>query len=292
MTRSLKAHIKEHPPLPLPRTLVHLRRELDRFTPDLMAVAEIIERDGALTGMVLGATAHQYRGGRGRIREAVVLLGLSALESLLGKLFLEAPMVNPYSPLYPMAAQAHHQALRMVCCLEQVTTLGRVQRRHRVHPQLAHTAGLMQGMGRMALVGRSAEYRLQMKKNPQRDMDAWMSYEQDLFGYHHRQMGAALCRHWRLPESVVAVVANPEAGLSLLKAGRAIKFQQGVVMQALVALVAAAKAEEQDLGQLEPFLAATGVPDAAWPQVMSAILAVPAPPWNDLLGEEGEHDPA
>ncbi|ABK43516.1 putative signal transduction protein [Magnetococcus marinus MC-1] len=287
MSSSLTQWIAENPPQPLPRTLVQLRHALDDFTPDLMAVAGLVESDGALTGMVLQASSSSG------VRQGVVQLGLTALEGLLEDLFLEVPMVNPYSPLYPLAAQAHHRGLCMACCAELVGRLGRVPARQRISGELAHCAGLLQGIGRITLLGHHAEYRMQLKRHGEWTPAQWLAYEQESFGFQQQQVGAALCRHWGLPEAVVAVVANPDGGLSLLKAGRSVAFRQGVVMQAMVGLVTAALAGPSTLEQVLPYLAVLGVAERDWPTLLAALQQVPAPAWHDRLGEgESDHESA
>nr|CRH04830.1 Putative signal transduction protein [Candidatus Magnetococcus massalia] len=282
MSAQLLEQAQAFEPVPLSKNLVALRDALDAFAPDLMRIAEIIKRDVALTGRVLARNNggdKQREWLTGSVPRAVTNLGLSQVEAPLEELFFEVPILSRTNPLYYIAQSSAKVARCAAAIAREVNDLSLLVQNGRIRPldpELAYSTALMLGAGQWCLVGSSAKYRRALQRK-QRQLDwtlrAELTLEMEWFGFQRYQVGATLCRQWGLPASVSDIVAAPRQGLTLLKAGRSIKFRDGVALQAVVGLAQwladpiPGKQPSEDAEQLQELLSFFGLSDEQWQQI-------------------------
>lgn len=83
----------------------------------------------------------------------------------------------------------------------------------RMEPQAAYTAGLVCGLGKLALAHSGAGFYEAVRSHCERSGGTWEDAEKAVFGYTHAEAGARLLRAWRFPEIFAVAVefqAKPE----------------------------------------------------------------------------------
>lgn len=70
----------------------------------------------------------------------------------------------------------------------------------RIGPQVAYTAGLVCGLGKLALAHSCAEFYGAVRMCCDQTGGTWEDAEKAVFGYNHAEAGAQLLRAWRFPE--------------------------------------------------------------------------------------------
>jgi len=77
----------------------------------------------------------------------------------------------------------------------------------RLEPQSAYTAGLVCGLGKLALAHSGAAFYDAVRAHCERTNCTWDEAERSVFGYSHAEVGAKLLRTWHFPE-LFAVAAE------------------------------------------------------------------------------------
>ena len=70
----------------------------------------------------------------------------------------------------------------------------------RLEPQSAYTAGLVCGLGKLALAHSGAAFYDAVRAHCERTNCTWDEAERSVFGYSHAEVGAKLLRTWHFPE--------------------------------------------------------------------------------------------
>jgi HD-like signal output (HDOD) protein len=83
-----------------------------------------------------------------------------------------------------------------------------------IEPQVGYTAGLVCGLGKLALAHSCSEFYDAVRECSDQVGSTWEDAEKAVFGYNHAEVGGALLRAWRFPESLALAAefqANPES---------------------------------------------------------------------------------
>jgi HD-like signal output (HDOD) protein len=83
-----------------------------------------------------------------------------------------------------------------------------------VEPQVAYTAGLVCGMGKLAMAHSCSEFYGAVRICCDKNGGTWEDAEKAVFGYNHPEAGAQLLRAWRFPDLYAQVAefqAKPES---------------------------------------------------------------------------------
>jgi putative nucleotidyltransferase with HDIG domain len=199
-------------PVAAQRALAILRD--DRTTVD--KIADLLGTDQALTSAVL-RYANSARAMPNRrianLREAVARIGQRALSEVLVRA-CAGPMLDRGLPPYalPRTIAWRHAATVSVASRALAELL-------KTGGDDAAIAGLLHDVGKMVLtsvVPEAAAEAVSIARS--RRMPVWQA-EQEVLGFHHGAVGAALLRSWGLPDSVVYAIAfhhQPEAADSPL----------------------------------------------------------------------------
>jgi HD-like signal output (HDOD) protein len=80
------------------------------------------------------------------------------------------------------------------------------ERTGRLEPQSAYTAGLVCGLGKLALAHSGAEFYDAVRSSCEETGCTWEEGERAVFGYSHAEAGARLLRAWHFPEIFAVAV--------------------------------------------------------------------------------------
>ena len=86
----------------------------------------------------------------------------------------------------------------------------------RVDKELAYTAGLIQGIGKLAIAFACGEFFPAIRDHQRVHNCAWWAAEQEILGYHQSLVGAHLLELWKFPGNLTEVVRHSDhpAGIS------------------------------------------------------------------------------
>lgn len=79
-----------------------------------------------------------------------------------------------------------------------------------IEPQVAYTAGLVCGLGKLAMAHSCADFYGPVRSCCEQTGSTWEDAEKAVFGYNHPEAGARLLRAWRFPE-IYALAAEYQA---------------------------------------------------------------------------------
>lgn len=86
----------------------------------------------------------------------------------------------------------------------------------KVDKEVAYTAGLIQGIGKLAIAFACGEFFGAIRDHQKAANCAWWQAEQEILGYHQSLVGARLLEIWKFPEALTDVVRHSDhpAGIS------------------------------------------------------------------------------
>jgi HD-like signal output (HDOD) protein len=185
---------------PLSTVASRIVQQASQESPDLTALARLIELDPALTVSVLRLVNSPFYGLSrqvGTVSEAIMVLGMgtvrrvamaSAIAQPLQQLGLKRSLVET---MWRKALAGAVLACRLLD--------GHAQ------SQVAFTAGVLQDLGRLDLYLRSPELYATMEGLAGAEL---CHAEQDAFGQTHAQAGAQLAEAWALPPAIVEAIES------------------------------------------------------------------------------------
>lgn len=101
----------------------------------------------------------------------------------------------------------------------------------KVDKEVAYTAGLIQGIGKLAIAFACGDFFPAIRDHQRANTCSWWQAEQAVLGYHQSEVGARLLEIWQFPENLTAVVRHsdhpsdiPEAHRVLMAHLHAAKF--------------------------------------------------------------------
>lgn len=200
---------------PLPRAMTEALRVVrsDALSADLCVRA--IEQDAALAARLLCLANSPFYGACGRVSsvgDAVRLLGLRTVAGVvvavsMRSMLAQWPDGDGQFPSYWVHAVATATAAR-----ELARAAG-------ADPDQAFLAGLLHDLGRLvSAVFSPAQTRLARAKAQAKDIDL-REAEAQLIGRAHDDVGAAVARHWKLPDNIVSAIALHHAPRTTREAG-------------------------------------------------------------------------
>lgn len=201
---------------PAPGTYVALGMALRSPSSSVDDIAEVIQRDAALTAKLLQLVNSAFFGPPrevNSIAQAVALLGAGRIRSLAlaHEIFAGEQFAGPGFAL----DQEQEHALAVASLAQQIVET-------RVDAEAALTAGLLHDVGKLILAGRrSAEFHADLSRSRQEQRSLHL-VEQETRGVTHAEVGAYLLGLWGLPHVVVEAVAYHHAPERLSEDGRRI----------------------------------------------------------------------
>lgn len=177
---------------------------LQRPEVDVGQVAYRIARDPALAAKLLRLANSSFYGLQRQvatIRDALTVLGLRATRTLI----TGAAVMTHFQTLgvagYDQRAFWLHSAGTALCARTLARELG-------TNMENSFTAGLLHDIGRLILATRFPEkYRNVMAYRAEHDCYP-IEAEQEVLGFNHTQIGAALAVRWKFPAEIAEAIAN------------------------------------------------------------------------------------
>lgn len=238
--------------LPSLQTVVmELLASIDQDDANIGALALKIEQDQALTAKTLRLANSSFYGMQRQIttiEEAIATLGFRTVRSVV----TAAALTGFFSSSKPTAFEVlpfwRHAIATAVCARELAPYL-------QINPEHAYTTGLLHDIGRLVLATQfPAHYDATMAYCAQHDCGLLIA-ERTVLGLDHAEVGHALTRHWKFPETIQQALAGHHAPLA-----------EGFIPMQLVVIAADAIAHALDLS-MEKNDAVPLLPPGLWKQL-------------------------
>jgi putative nucleotidyltransferase with HDIG domain len=188
----------------LPGIVFRLQSAIQEEGVSFASVAQIIERDPAMTARLLKAANSAFFGVRTEVRtaeQALVLLGVHTVRNLLVVTSLHGTLRRfRLAPQFRLVRYWEHSLVTAV--------VAKVLALHvpRVATDDAFVCGLLHDIGKVAMASLFFDERA-VVLTPSAFSDR--EIEQSLFGCDHTEIGAALAEQWRLPALLCAARLRP-----------------------------------------------------------------------------------
>jgi putative nucleotidyltransferase with HDIG domain len=194
----------------LPGSTRQLLGYLNDESVDLKIIVRAIECDQGLALCVLRLANSPFYGMSNKVQtinDAVVVLGFSNLHMVI----VSAMAVSIKFP--DLGNDAVVRSLFRHSLLVAISA-SIIARDHALDPNPLFLAGILHDMGILALMSTYPKLHAQARALAQRDQCLWVEAENAVFGFDHADIGAALCRHWNLPETIVQAVGRHHQSVS------------------------------------------------------------------------------
>jgi len=188
----------------MPAVALELLDTLSRGDPDVDAMARHIAQDQAIAARVLRVANSPFYGLQARIgsiRDAIVVLGFSAVRSLvLAAAVVRALPAVSHAGFVPERFWRHVLGTA-VAAQALARALGRP-------PEKLFLTGLLHDIGILVMVSAYPEHFARVVAlATERDCHL-EDVETEVFSFDHASVGAALARHWNFPEDIVDALAG------------------------------------------------------------------------------------
>lgn len=193
-----------------------LLRSLNDGEADIDALSRRISQDQAIAARVLRVANSPFYGLQmkvGSLHDAIVVLGFSTVRSLVVAASVVCALPTSRCPGFDAARFWRHGVGTAAAAQALARALGR-------NPDTSFVAGLLHDIGRLVLVVLlPAEYAQLLQQSRQEDRRL-VDVEQEVLGFDHAGVGAALAQRWNFPDAIREALAyhhqpDPAAGHGL-----------------------------------------------------------------------------
>ncbi len=190
--------------LSLPNVVARLDRVVNDPLSSNRDVARVIGEDPGLTARLLrlaNSSLYGFPGKIDTITRAVAIIGTHQLRDLA----LATGVIGMFEDSGVEARQLDAFWRHSVVCGVAARTLAGCRR----EPNVEHyfIAGLLHDIGRLALIGEMPGHMRALVAESADSGELLHEVERRRLGFDHAEVGAALMRHWHLPESLALAVA-------------------------------------------------------------------------------------
>ena len=195
----------------LPAVAMELLNTLSGSDPDVATLARRIAQDQAIAARVLRVANSPFYGLQSRvgsIQDAVVVLGFSAVRSLVLAAAVVSGLPGGHCAGFDPNRFWRHVMGTAVAAQSLARQLGRP-------PESLFVAGLLHDIGRLAMVAVYPELFARALASARERDCSLREVEFEIFGFDHSAVGAALTRRWNFPEETIDALAchhQPELG--------------------------------------------------------------------------------
>jgi HD-like signal output (HDOD) protein len=190
----------------LPSLQEKLNEELQKESPSIEKIGEIISRDVGMTAKILQLVNSAFFGLAQPINtpaDAVVYLGMNTVRALVLSLGIFLQYEKKSCRTFSLDVMAEHSWVTGTLA----QTIARHERRSLQIVDQCFLAGLLHDIGQLVLAfGLPEEYDQVVEKAKTGNHQVWQ-VEQEFFGATHADVGAYLLALWGLPNPVVEAVA-------------------------------------------------------------------------------------
>lgn len=188
----------------LPTTSARLITMLGDKDVDMNQVADIIRIDESLSLAVLKYANSAAFGTPGRefnLRESIVRLGSGALSKIILQKQVGQVVSRPCKA-FDMSREAMWRS-----AIGGAVASENLARKHCPEERdLCFVAGLLRDVGKLVLDQKFGEHYADSVAGVLTPTTSFIDAERKVFGTDHAEVGAALCRHWQLPERIARAV--------------------------------------------------------------------------------------
>lgn len=197
--QSLVVHSSKLPPAP--QVFGRLVAAINEGECSLDRMAELVRLDTSLTSQLLrlaNSAIFGFRSQASNVEEAVLRVGFKELHRIVGLCAASTAFQSDMAVYATPANQLWGNAVATAVAMEKLcqATGG--------DAALGYTAGLLRSIGKMVLA-RHAAGKVSPYPNDGTSLPEW---ETATFGYHHAQVGTALCELWRFPKPIVGALRD------------------------------------------------------------------------------------
>ncbi len=182
----------------LPSTSRQVLEYLNDDTTDLHKIVRAIECDQGLVVRILCMANSPFFGLTNKIqniKEALVVLGFANLRMVVISAMLTAQKFPNLANDIRVQAIFRHSLAVAICASV-------IARNNKLDANLLFLAGILHDIGTLALMSSYPDFYAEVEKCRHTDDLLLYEAERSIFGFDHSMIGAALCRHWNLPEAI------------------------------------------------------------------------------------------
>ena len=189
---------------PLPFTVQKLISALSDDDTSLQEIGKVIEYDPAVAANILRVANSAFYSGRRRIddtRDAVVRLGTATLLDIILGSYLKELTVS--APMYNLSEDELwlHAAVSSIAVKEMAKEADQAE-----IPKTAVIAALVHDVGKIIMVRYISAEMDEILELCGREELTFVDAERRLFGCDHAEVGGAIARKWRFPDSIIEAI--------------------------------------------------------------------------------------
>ena len=238
---------------PAPDIVLQLQQELRCDNPSLEAIGDIIQKDAAISGLVLKTVNSPLFGLRATIQsipQAIMLLGFSYVGNIVQGLGLKQTLGQGGALPPRFWESSSNMALLMAALSKRLLDCSADE---------AYLLGLFHNVGHAMIAQRQDDYAGFIAANDNDPEHALTRIEDDFYNFNHASVGYYLARNWGLPEGLRNIILNHH------QAGEFLEREDGSECeQAMMAILKMAEHIERHHSGVDP--------DHEWERERDAVL--------------------
>lgn len=190
----------------LPEICLRASEQLEDDSVRVQQIGETVQNDAAISSRILRMVNSVYYGLPNHvssIAQAVALLGRQRLKqiligSVLSSVFQRKPGVDfPAQEFWQHSIKTAIIARKLAEDIEDIA-----------EPESLFTAGILHDIGQLIMLDKAYEEMKETRKIAEEKRISVVEAETEIIGLNHAEVGAALIRHWGLPEVLSESVAE------------------------------------------------------------------------------------
>ena len=205
MRPSLEQAIASVEQLPnLPSTTRVVLGYLNDDDADINQVVQAIARDQGLVARVLRIANSPFFGLPNQVQtihEAVIVLGFSNLRLVVTAAMMTAQKFPGLTNGVEVQRLFRHSIAVAICA-------SAIGRSNKLNPNLLFLAGILHDIGKLALMATYPALYVEVQSLRESGKLLTIDAEEQVLGFNHAAIGAALCRHWHLPEAIAVAIGD------------------------------------------------------------------------------------
>ncbi len=238
---------------PAPDIILQLQQELRQDQPSLEAIGDIIQKDAAISGLVLKTVNSPLFGLRATIQsipQAIMLLGFSYVGNIVQGLVLKQTMGQGDALPPRFWESSSNMALIMAALSKRLLDCSADQ---------AYLLGLFHNVGHAMIAQRQADYADFIAASDNDPDHPLTRIEDNFYNFNHASVGFYLARNWGLPEGIRNIILHHHQASEFLD-----RADEEECEQAMMAILKMAEHIERAHSGIDP--------DHEWEREREAVL--------------------